>query len=63
MSKMQDLELSTNDISGTLPVDWGQLGAFPGLTTLYLDDNQLTGEWIPGAGINLQTTKEPVRQS
>ena len=43
MLQLQRLSLSFNKISGTLPADWGQLGVFPELEGLYLEENQLTG--------------------
>ena len=43
-SQLLNLFLNTNNISGTLPIEWGQQGAFSKLFSLRLDDNQLTGE-------------------
>ena len=40
---MQELLLAQNNISGTLPVEWGQSGVFPELAALELYQNQLTG--------------------
>ena len=48
MSQLHYLVLSSNYISGTLPMTWGQQGAFAELAECYLDDNQLSGKHVPG---------------
>ena len=46
MSRLQDLEISSTNISGILPAQWGSLSE---LAVLDLTTNQLTGEHAPGA--------------
>ncbi len=43
LSKLQILELDSNKFTGSLPAVWGEVDAFPNLTSLYLDDNLLLG--------------------
>ena len=49
MMQLTVLGLARNNISGTLPEEWGQLGAFPELNLLFLLNNELTGEHACGA--------------
>ena len=50
MPQVQDLRISFNNISGTLPAEWGRLGAFQRLNRLWLSTNQLTGEHVINTG-------------
>ena len=43
MLQLQRLGLGQNNISGILPVEWGQPGVFPELVMLQLFENHLTG--------------------
>ena len=52
MLQLQYLDLAVNNISGTLPVEWGQQGAFAELVSVNLFYNQLTGEY-PQSGLDV----------
>ena len=43
MLQLQTLGLGRNNISGTLPVEWGQPGFLSKLSVVQLFENQLTG--------------------
>ncbi len=43
-SAPRSLFLNNNNLSGTLPAEWGKDGSFPSLELLFLGDNGFTGE-------------------
>ena len=44
LSELDYLNLSSNSLTGTLPVEWVQPMAFPQLQYLWLQNNSLSGE-------------------
>ena len=49
----RSLFLNNNQLSGGLPLEWGQRGAFPSLELLFLGDNAFTGAhtYLPLVGL------------
>lgn len=58
LSTLEELDLSSNELSGTLPSNWGQPEVLASLATLNLQSNNISGP-IP-AGETLQSAASSV---
>lgn len=49
--------LSSNELTGTLPSNWGSNGSFPALQQLFLSYNKLSGT-VPESWASLKTLQD-----